>query len=125
MFPNIQRPKGAYAPPATGGVPIGGIIMWSGTVATIPATWQICDGTNGTPDLRDKFVVGAKQDDGGVAKTNVTGSLTQSGGSISYTPAGSNSAPTFSGTTLSDHVHSGSGDHAAHTHTGPSHQHNL
>jgi hypothetical protein len=39
-----------------GAVPIGGIIMWAGLV--IPANWRICDGTNGTPDLQDKFVVG-------------------------------------------------------------------
>jgi hypothetical protein len=39
--------------------PIGGIILWSGSIAAIPATWQLCNGTNGTPDLRDRFVVGA------------------------------------------------------------------
>ena len=41
-------------------VPIGGIIMWSGTVAEAEAltNWKICDGQNGTPDLRDKFVLG-------------------------------------------------------------------
>lgn len=39
--------------------PIGGIIMWSGSIATIPKGWLICDGNNGTPDLRDRFVVGA------------------------------------------------------------------
>jgi hypothetical protein len=61
-------------------VPSGVICMWSGTVATIPDGWLLCDGTNGTPDLRDKFVIGAKEDSGGAAKTNVTGSLTQTGG---------------------------------------------
>ena len=41
-------------------VPIGGIIMWSGTIAEAEAltNWKICDGQNGTPDLRDKFVLG-------------------------------------------------------------------
>ena len=39
--------------------PTGGIIMWSGSVATIPSGWYLCDGTNGTPDLRNRFVVGA------------------------------------------------------------------
>tara|TARA_B100000427_G_scaffold285822_1_gene259479 strand:+ start:615 stop:1163 length:549 start_codon:yes stop_codon:yes gene_type:complete len=41
-------------------VPINGIIMWAGTVAEaeLLPNWQICDGTNGTPDLRDKFVMG-------------------------------------------------------------------
>jgi len=37
--------------------PQGGIIMWSGTIASIPAGWALCDGTNSTPDLTDKFVV--------------------------------------------------------------------
>ena len=61
-------------------VPTGVIVMWSGTVATIPSGWLICDGSNSTPDLRDRFIIGARQDDSGVAKTNVTGSLTQTGG---------------------------------------------
>lgn len=65
----------------------GIIMMWSGTVASIPTGWVLCDGTSGTPDLRDKFVVGAKQDDTGVAKTNVTGALTQSGGAATHTHA--------------------------------------
>lgn len=30
--------------------------MWSGTIEDIPAGWVICDGTNGTPNLKDKFV---------------------------------------------------------------------
>ena len=40
-------------------VPVGGIIMWSGTVSNIPAGWKLCNGSNGTPDLRDRFIVGA------------------------------------------------------------------
>jgi microcystin-dependent protein len=40
-------------------VPAGAIIMWSGTLATIPAGWQSCDGSGGTPDLRNRFIVGA------------------------------------------------------------------
>lgn len=60
--------------------PVGGIIMWSGTIATIPTGWFLCNGSNGTPDLRDRFIVGARQDDAGVAKTNITGTLTQTGG---------------------------------------------
>jgi hypothetical protein len=62
-------------------VPAGVICMWSGTVATIPAGWLLCNGSSGTPDLRDRFIIGARQDDAGTAKTNVTGALTQSGGS--------------------------------------------
>ncbi len=40
-------------------LPKGLIVMWSGTIADIPSGWRLCDGTNGTPDLRDKFIVGA------------------------------------------------------------------
>ncbi len=44
----------------TGGiVPSGGIIMWKGSVATIPTGWYLCDGTNGTPNLSDRFVIAA------------------------------------------------------------------
>lgn len=39
--------------------PIGAIDIWSGSEGDIPEGWQLCDGTNGTPDLRDRFVVGA------------------------------------------------------------------
>lgn len=40
-------------------VPIGGIIMWSGSVASIPAGWKLCDGNNGTPNLTNRFVIAA------------------------------------------------------------------
>ena len=40
-------------------VPTGGIIMWSGAVSAIPSGWVLCNGSNSTPDLRDRFVVGA------------------------------------------------------------------
>jgi len=42
--------------------------MWSGTVASIPSGWQLCDGTNGAPDLRNRFVmsVGASENPGGI-----------------------------------------------------------
>jgi microcystin-dependent protein len=44
----------------TGGlVPPGAIIMWSGAINNIPVGWALCDGSNGTPDLRDRFIVGA------------------------------------------------------------------
>lgn len=45
---------------ASGGIiPSGGIIIWSGAATAIPDGWLLCDGTNGTPDLRDRFVIGA------------------------------------------------------------------
>ena len=39
--------------------PSGMIVMWSGTVASIPEGWRLCNGQNGTPDLRNRFIVGA------------------------------------------------------------------
>ena len=39
--------------------PLETIIMWSGLLADIPKGWFLCDGTNGTPDLIEKFVLGA------------------------------------------------------------------
>ncbi len=59
----------------------GMIIMWSGSIATIPTGWLLCNGSSGTPDLRNQFVIGAHSDSSGVAKTTVTGSSTLSGGS--------------------------------------------
>jgi hypothetical protein len=59
----------------------GMIMMWYGTVSTIPAGWFLCNGSNSTPDLRNKFVIAADADSGGAAKTTVTGTATQSGGS--------------------------------------------
>ena len=44
---------------AQDGVPQGIIAMWSGAVNAIPGGWALCDGTNGTPNLRDRFIVGA------------------------------------------------------------------
>jgi microcystin-dependent protein len=68
-----------------GTIPLGGIIVWSGSIATIPSGWALCDGkvVNGltTPDLRDKFVIGASADNGVNASTTITGSLTIQGGS--------------------------------------------
>ena len=37
----------------------GMIIMWSGSQASIPSGWLLCNGSNGTPNLMDRFVIGA------------------------------------------------------------------
>lgn len=87
MTPRQRIASAAYAMTAGNGTPKGGIIMWFGSIANIPSGWVLCDGSNGTPDLRDKFIVGARQDNSNVAKTNVTGSLTQNGGSVAITVA--------------------------------------
>ena len=71
----LDVPQAVYA------VPSGGIIMWSGSIATIPTGWLLCNGSSGTPDLRNKFIIGAYVDSGGIANTTITGSNTQTGGS--------------------------------------------
>jgi hypothetical protein len=40
-------------------IPTGMISLWYGSIGSVPTGWYLCDGTNGTPDLRDKFIVGA------------------------------------------------------------------
>jgi hypothetical protein len=50
-------------------LPAGIIMLWSGSTGTIPTGWKLCDGTLGTPDLRDRFIVGA----GGTYLVNGTG----------------------------------------------------
>jgi microcystin-dependent protein len=40
-------------------IPTGVITLWYGSIGSVPTGWYLCDGSNGTPDLRDKFVVGA------------------------------------------------------------------
>lgn len=67
----------AFTGPEVGSIPSGGIIMWSGSIASIPAGWILCDGNNGTPDLRDRFVVSvgstyAVGDIGGAAVVSLT-----------------------------------------------------
>ena len=41
------------------GIPSGAIVMWSGSIASIPSGWYLCNGANGTPNLQDRFIVGA------------------------------------------------------------------
>jgi hypothetical protein len=47
----------------------GMIMMWSGSIASIPSGWALCNGSGGTPDLRDRFIVGA----GNTYAVNATG----------------------------------------------------
>lgn len=58
----------------------GMIMIWSGLIANIPTGWQLCDGTNGTPNLKNQFVIGAAQDDGGLPAAMIDGGLQNSGG---------------------------------------------
>lgn len=54
----------------TGEIPVGGVILFNAAFSGIPSNFQLCDGTNGTPDMTDQFVYG----------TNTEGELLDSGG---------------------------------------------
>ena len=83
------REKLASAPYAlAGGLPSGVIVMWSGQVSAIPEGWSLCDGTNGTPDLRDKFIVGA----GNSYSVGATGGAASVTLSVAQMPSHSHSA---------------------------------
>jgi hypothetical protein len=84
----------------------GMIMMWSGTIATIPSGWLLCNGSSGTPDLRNRFIIGAHSDDAGAAKTTVTGSATQTGGTKDAI--------------VVSHTHTATVTDAGHTHSVPS-----
>ena len=62
---NIQEIRDIISGGGTGTVtdemvcPVGSIIAYSGLLGSIPSNWHICDGTDGTPDLRDRFLKGA------------------------------------------------------------------
>ena len=67
-------------------VPAGLIAAWSGAASAVPAGWALCDGANGTPDLRGRFLVGAGGDyavgDAGGAATEELSAYSHTGGSV-------------------------------------------
>jgi hypothetical protein len=90
-------------------IPTGVITMWYGSIASIPSGWNLCDGTNSTPDLRDRFIVGA----------GTTYAVDATGGSanailVSHTHT-TTSSSTFTGTALGTHTHTITDP--GHTHT--------
>jgi hypothetical protein len=106
-------------------IPAGIIMLWSGSSEFIPAGWALCNGSSGTPDLRDRFVVGA----------GPTFSALTSGGSKdliipSHTHSASASS-TFNGAAFAAHTHTFTGSALAshgHTFTGtalPNHSHTF
>ena len=68
---------------SNGPAPTGLIGMWSGAIATIPTGWALCDGQNGTPDLRERFIVGAGGNNASVAGIGYT--VTNTGGEVTHT----------------------------------------
>ena len=84
---------------ATNVIPTGIISLWSGAKAAIPAGWLLCDGTNGTPNLQDRFVVGA----GSTYAVDVSGGSTDSI-VVSHTHTAA-SVSSFVGNVLAAHGH--------------------
>lgn len=95
---NLQQLKDEIA--AAGGsiVPYGTIVLWYGAAASVPGGWRICDGTGGTPDLRDRFVVGA----GSTYAVNATGGATTINIAHSHTADGTLATGTPSAQTTVD-----------------------
>lgn len=56
-------------PAASSTLPSGMILLWSGSIGSIPAGYLLCDGTSSTPDLRNRFIIGA----GSTYSVNQTG----------------------------------------------------
>ena len=91
-------------------IPSGVIMLWSGAANAIPANYVLCDGTNSTPDLRNRFVVGA----GSTYAVGATGGSADAivvdhthTGTTNTTGSHAHTASTWSPT--SDNIHSGFG----------------
>lgn len=78
----------------------GMIVMWSGTLASIPTGWQICDGTNSTPNLLGKMIpcVASSTDPGSVSGDSYVGAHTHTGPSHTHTIDSHNHALTVKDT---------------------------
>jgi microcystin-dependent protein len=104
-------------------VPAGVITMWSGSVASIPLGWVLCNGSNGTPDLRDRFVVGA----GNNYSVNATGGADSVTLTTNQIPSHTHTFTT--GVESTGHTHTFSGtttqENTGHTHSisDPGHSH--
>jgi len=97
-----------------GAVPTGIIAMWSGSIASIPSGWALCNGSNGTPDLRNRFVVGA----GSTYNPGNTGGADTVTLATTQIPSHTHSV---SGNTATD----GSHNHGGNTSTAAAHRHSL
>jgi len=58
-YDNIYGIVGIQAESTGTTIPTGMISLWYGAIGSVPTGWYLCDGSNGTPDLRDRFIVGA------------------------------------------------------------------
>jgi microcystin-dependent protein len=87
-------------------IPAGLISMWSGSIGSIPAGWYLCDGSNGTPNLTDRFVIGA----GSTYAVNGTGGV---------------SSVTLITANMPAHTHTATVTDPGHTHTSNAHLQNT
>lgn len=94
-----------------GGIPAGVIVMWSGNTANIPSGWALCDGQNGTPDLRDRFILGIAQGE----QPGGTGGSHQKTLTVDHMPNHRHSFTT--GSQSKSHTHSVTGGSHSHTYT--------
>lgn len=111
-FPNLTQPVTSTPAQLNNPIPRGVITMWFGAVENVPSGWSLCDGTLGTPDLTNRFVIGAGDT---YAPGATGGSLTSaSSGGHTHTEAaaGSHNHTGVSGSTVltTDQI-------PAHTHT--------
>jgi microcystin-dependent protein len=100
--------------PSNALVPAGTIVMWSGNA--IPSGWAQCDGSNGTPDLRGRFIVASGQSGGSPAPGD-------SNPNYSANNTGGENFHTLSKAEIPRHTHQASGDGANMTASGGSHFH--
>lgn len=84
-----------------GAVPAGVIVMWSGTASTMPGGWALCDGREGRPDLRDRFVVGSG---GGKYTTGNTGGADSVALTVQHMPRHNHSASSSSAGAHQHHI---------------------
>ena len=108
----------------------GMIIMWSGSIASIPSGWVLCNGSNGTPDLRDRFIVGAGSSyavaatggskDAIVVSHTHTGTTASNGNHV-HSVTGTSTSPIGAygggGTNMGNYTTSNTSSAGAHTHT--------
>lgn len=80
-FPNLTGPVTQNQAQMNNPIPKGVISMWYGAIDNVPSGWALCDGTNETPDLIDKFIVGA----GSTYAVGATGGDVVSGSSGGHT----------------------------------------